>query len=260
MKRKAEEETKESGDGGRKEKKTAVKEPVIVQNQDEYLEHRLALLEKEKGLTRMRDEVSKLRQELPWVEVTKDYIFDGPNGTSVTLQGLFKGKSQLVVQHFMFGPEWEAGCKSCSFMADHMSEAATKHLAAKDVSYVAIGRAPMSKLEAFQSRMGWKTEFYSSNKNDFDYDFGVAFRKEAYDKEGGVMSYNFAEQSFFMEDFPGISVFVIHDGKVFHTYSTYSRGLDPFITTYQFLDIVPKGRDEGDEKYKMSWLKLHDEY
>lgn len=224
---------------------------------DEWIAARKALLEKEKAFTRARDALSEARQQLPWERVGKDYVFDTPEGR-VTLSGLFDGRSQLIVYHFMFGPDWEAGCKSCSFLADHFDPAVIR-LAQRDVTMVAASTAPLDKLQRFRERMGWSFRWVSSGGSDFNRDFGVTFTEAEIAR--GDAEYNYAKRGFPSTEAPGASVFYKNaDGAIFHTYSVYQRGLDMFITAYHYLDIVPKGRDEAGLPYTMEWLRLHDEY
>ena len=228
----------------------------VVRHED-WVAARQDLLAKEKAFTRMRDELSRQRREMPWEAVEKAYVFDGPDG-EVTLAELFDGRSQLIVYHFMFGPDWEEGCKSCSYLADHFNPAIV-HLNQRDVTMVAASRAPLEKLEAFKRRMGWTFPWVSSLGNDFNWDFQVSFKQE--DLDSGQVTYNYAQTSFPMTEAPGISVFRADDaGRIFHTYSSYARGLDMFIGTYHLLDIVPKGRDEDALPFTMAWIKLHDSY
>ncbi len=222
----------------------------------EWLAARKTLLAKEKELTKLRDELSEARRRLPWVKVPADYVFDHPDGKR-TLSELFGDKSQLVIYHFMFDPSWEAGCKSCSFWADNF-ERSVVHLAHRDVNLVAVSRAPLAKLRAFAKRLGWSFEWVSSFENQFNYDFGVSFTPEQVEK--GSVEYNFVEQKAYGGELPGISVFFKDpDGAVFHTYSTYGRGLDMMNATYHYLDLVPKGRDEANTG-NMGWLRLRDSY
>lgn len=228
----------------------------IVQ-QEAWLAARLALLEQEKALTRARDELAAARRRLPWVEIAKDYVFDGLDGP-VTLADLFAGKSQLIVYHFMLGPGWSEGCKSCSFLADHI-DAALVHLAQRDVTLVVVSRAPLPEITAFKQRMGWHFPWVSSNRNDFNFDFHVSFTKDELAK--GEIEYNYGQRSFPSEEAPGLSVFHKSPaGDIFHTYSTYARGLDPLVGTYTYLDLVPKGRDEADLPFTMGWVRHHDRY
>ena len=228
-----------------------------VVSRAEWLAARTALLVREKELTRLRDELSRERRALPWVKVEKRYVFDGPDG-SATLDELFGKQSQLVVYHFMFSPEWDEGCKSCSFWADNFDGIGV-HLGHRDVRFVAISRAPLTKIEAFRQRMGWTFAWVSSFRNDFNYDFQVSFRPE--DLQRGSVIYNYAETPMNMTDREGVSVFYQDDrGAVFHTYSCYARGIDAVNGTYQFLDLVPKGRDEDRLQFTQSWVRHHDRY
>lgn len=223
----------------------------------EWVEARKALLAREKELTRLRDAISAERKALPWEPVETDYVFAGP-AAAVRLSELFDGRNQLIVYHFMYGPDWEAGCKSCSFIADHFNPAIV-HLNQRDVSFVAVSRAPIEVLEAFKKRMGWDFAWVSSANNSFNRDFNVSFSEEEIKR--GDAYYNYANKGFPSTEAPGASVFFKDgDGKIFHTYSVYQRGLDMFITAYHYLDIVPRGRDEDDLSYTMDWLRLHDEY
>ena len=236
--------------------KSTIERPKVV-SEAEWLAARKELLRKEKELTRRRDELGKQRRELPWVRVEKEYTFDGPSGNE-KLSDLFAGRSQLVVYHFMFGPEWQEGCPSCSFNMDH-TDGALIHLAQRDVTFVAISRAPWSKIEAFKKRMGWRFTWVSSHGSDFNYDYHVSFRKEEMAK--GKVYYNFDMQEFPSEEAPGISVFYKDkNGDVFHTYSSYARGTEGSVGTYSYLDLVPKGRDEDALAFTMAWVRHHDRY
>ena len=233
-----------------------IERPRVV-SRDEWLAARKQLLAKKKQLTRQRDAVSDERRELPWLKVEKNYVFDGPDGKE-TLADLFQGKNQLIVYHFMFGPEWNEGCPRCSFNMDH-TDGALVHLAQRDVRFVAISRAPLPKIEAFKKRMGWRFNWVSSYGNDFNYDYHVSFTKDEMAK--GNVYYNFDMNEFPSEEAPGISVFYKQGtGDIFHTYSTYERGNDPLIGTYNYLDLVPKGRDEFGLQDAMSWVRHHDRY
>ncbi|MEK9945590.1 MAG: thioredoxin family protein [Alphaproteobacteria bacterium] len=224
---------------------------------DDWLNARKTLLQKEKAFTRARDALSAARRALPWRKVDKDYVFDGPDGKQ-SLAELFAGRSQLLVYHFMFDPTWDEGCKSCSFIADHYDPAVV-HLAQRDVTLVTVSKAPLDKLQAFRDRMGWSFKWVSSFENDFNRDFGVSFTQT--EIESGRAHYNYADNGFPTTEAPGLSVFAKGDeGQVFHTYSSYGRGLDMFLTAYHYLDVVPKGRDEDALPYSMSWLRLHDSY
>jgi predicted dithiol-disulfide oxidoreductase (DUF899 family) len=228
-----------------------------VVSKDEWLVARKQHLSKEKEFTRLRDELSRQRRELPWVRVEKNYAFDGPKGKE-TLADLFDGRSQLIVYHFMFGPEWEEGCPSCSFLSDHV-DGGLVHLAHRDVTFLVVSRAPLPKIEAFKKRMGWRFKWVSSYGSDFNFDYHVSFTKDEMAK--GKVHYNFELNEFPSEEAPGISVFYKNgSGDVFHTYSSYARGLDMLVGAYNYLDLVPKGRDEGDLPWTMAWLRHHDRY
>jgi predicted dithiol-disulfide oxidoreductase (DUF899 family) len=236
--------------------KSTIERPKVV-SETEWLAARKELLRKEKELTRLRDELGRQRRELPWVRVEREYTFDGPSGNQ-KLSDLFAGRSQLVVYHFMFGPEWQEGCPSCSFNMDH-TDGALPHLAQRDVTFVAISRAPRSKIEAFKKRMGWRFTWVSSHGSDFNYDYHVSFTKE--DMAKGKVYYNFDMQEFPSEEAPGISVFYKdQNGDVFHTYSSYARGTEGSVGTYSYLDLVPKGRDEDALAFTMAWVRHHDRY
>lgn len=232
-----------------------LKEPVIV-SREEWLKARRELLEKEKELTRFYDKICNERRSLPWVKIEKSYSFEGPNGT-VNLEELFEGRSQLIVQHFMFAPGWDEGCVGCSFGADHMGGALI-HLENHDVSFVAISRAPYSKIEAFKRRMDWHFNWVSSNESDFNYDFNVSFKKE--NTKNGKIFYNYQWNDFDGEETPGTSVFYKDDsGTVYHTYSAFGRG-DEF-GTYMLLDLTPKGRNEKGPNFNLTdWVRHHDKY
>jgi predicted dithiol-disulfide oxidoreductase (DUF899 family) len=225
-------------------------------SQNEWLKARKALLAKEKEFTHQRDALSAARRDLPWVKVEKNYVFDGPAGKE-TLTDLFDGRSQLIIYHFMLGPGWMQGCPSCSYLADHF-DGANIHLVQRDVSLVVVSRAPLAEIAAYQKRMGWKFKWVSSSNNDFNFDFHVSFRPE--DKSGGKVEYNYEITEFPSEEAPGLSAFIKQDGAVFHTYSTYGRGLDILLGAYNFLDMAPKGRDEDALPWSMAWVRRHDEY
>ncbi len=233
-----------------------IKPPIV--SRDEWVEVRKAHLAKEKENTRQRDELARQRRELPWVKVDETYVFDAPLG-KVTLADLFGAHSQLLIYHFMFGPDWAEGCPSCSFICDHIN-GATVHLAARDVSLVMVSRAPLPKIEEFKKRMGWHFPWVSSQGNSFNHDFHVYFTPE--EKAMGKVNYNYTMQSFPSEEAPGASVFYkdSKSGEVFHTYSTFGRGLDAMMGTYVLLDLVPKGRDEDQLPFAMQWVRHHDRY
>lgn len=232
--------------------------PPKVVSKDEWLKARLELLDKEKAHSRARDEVTRARQTLPWVMVEKNYTFEGPNGKE-SLSDLFADMSQLIIQHFMFDTDWDAGCKACSFMADHIDRSVI-HIAHRDTAFVAVSIAPWQKLDAYKKRMNWTFKWVSSANNDFNRDFNVSFTDEELANKKAY--YNFRENAGFpVKEAPGISVFAKDDkGQVYHTYSAYARGLETFITAYDLLDIVPKGRDEDDLSYGMEWLRHKDRY
>ena len=226
-----------------------------VVSPQEWLAARKEFLAKEKEFTRLRDQLSQQRRELSWVKVDKEYVFEGPNGPE-TLSDLFAGRSQLIVYHFMYGPDWDEGCKSCSFMADNYDNIIV-HLNQRDVTMVTISRAPLETLLAFQKRMGWHFKWLSSVNNEFNFDYHVSATPEEMDN--GEMYYNYRQNDFVMEEAPGASVFYKDEaGNIYHTYSTYERGLDMFLTAYHYLDLVPKGRDEDGRG--MFWVRHHDKY
>ena len=223
----------------------------------EWVASRKELLRKEKEFTRLRDDLSRQRRDLPWEKVEKEYVFDGPQG-KVTLGDLFGGRSQLIVYHFMFGPGWEQGCPSCSYLADHFGGSLV-HLANRDVTLAVISRAPMDQIDAFKKRMGWEFRWVSSFANDFNQDYHVSFTKE--EMASSKVNYNYEIAEFPSEEAPGASVFYKNEaGEIFHTYSTYARGLDILVGTYNFLDLAPKGRDEDGLAFSMAWVRHHDRY
>jgi predicted dithiol-disulfide oxidoreductase (DUF899 family) len=222
-----------------------------------WTEQRMKLLEREKALTRLRDQVASERRALPWRRIAKDYVFDTPAGRR-TLAELFGARRQLMVQHFMFGPGWEQGCPSCSYMADHI-DGMNIHLAHRDIRFVAVSRAPLHDIEQFRGRMGWTFDWVSSHGSDFNFDFAVSFTPEAL--ATGKVRYNYRDGYFPAEEAPGISVFCKDDaGDVFHTYSTFGRGVEVMMGAYMLMDLTPRGRDEGDGFYKMEWVRHHDRY
>ncbi len=225
-----------------------------IVSESEWVEARKRLLAREKELTHLQEKVAEERRALPWVKVTKNYVFDTPEGKK-TLSDLFGGNSQLIVYHFMFAPDWKEGCVGCSFLSDHV-DGANQHLKQHDVTYVAASRAPLEKLLAYRKRMGWKFPWVSSEGSDFNYDYGVSFRKE--DLAKGEVTYNFETIKNTMEDLHGTSVFIKDaDGTIYHTYSSYARGDERTLATYAWLDITPNGRNETTG---MSWIKRHDQY
>ena len=237
------------------EKHATLQHTVVTEQ--EWIAARKELLGREKEFTRQRDELSRLRRELPWVKVSQNYVFDGPNGKE-TLADLFGGKSQLIIYHFMFGPGWEEGCPSCSMLADHINGILT-HLAQRDARFVAVSRARAHQIEAFKKRMGWNFKWVSSFENGFNRDFNVSFSQQEMAAQN--MYYNYQMQNFPADEAPGLSVFYKDDaGNIFHTYSTYGRGLDILLNVYNFLDMTPKGRDEDALAFSMAWVRHHDRY
>lgn len=231
--------------------------PNRVVTREQWVAARKEHLAEEKEFTRLRDELSAKRRQLPWVRVEKDYVFHGANG-EVSLDDLFEGRHQLIVYHFMYGPDWEEGCPSCSFWADNYDRVIV-HLNHRDISMVAISNSSSKNLEAYRKRMGWSFKWLSSLKNDFNRDYHVSFSPE--EIACGKMTYNFSETSFPSSEGPGLSVFYRDDdANVFHTYSCYARGLDMLNTAYHHMDLVPKGRDESGLAHSMSWLRRHDQY
>jgi predicted dithiol-disulfide oxidoreductase (DUF899 family) len=229
--------------------------PVV--SPQEWLEARKQLLAEEKEFTRLRDALSAKRRALPWVRVDKTYSFDGPSGPA-TLSDLFGPRQQLIVQHFMFAPEWEKPCKSCSFWADGYN-GIVPHLEQRDTRLVAVSRAPRAKLQQRARRMGWTFPWYSSGEGDFSYDFAVSFRPD--DLARGPVSYNYASREMKMSDLPGISAFYKdEDGAIYHTYSSFARGLDMMNAAYHYLDLTALGRHEEGLPSPMNWVRLHDEY
>jgi predicted dithiol-disulfide oxidoreductase (DUF899 family) len=230
--------------------------PKVVSH-EEWLKARLELLAAEKEFTRRRDALTRRRMGMPWERVEKNYVFDAPDGRR-PLAELFDGRRQLLVQHFMLGPGWEQGCPSCSYMADH-TDGMNVHLAQRDVTFLAVSRAPLAEIERFRRRMGWRFKWVSSHGSDFNYDFGVSFTPKEVAK--GEVHYNYGAWRHAHEELPGISVFYRDDaGEVFHTYSTYGRGVEVMMGTYNMLDLVPKGRDEDHLSHTMEWVRHHDRY
>ena len=229
--------------------------PVV--SRDRWIAERKTLLAHEKELTHLRDRIAEERRALPWVRLEQDYVFDTVDGPR-KLSELFQGRRQLLVQHFMLGPGWEEGCPSCSYMADH-TDGMTLHLAARDTTFVAVSRAPLEEIERFRSRMGWKFTWVSSHASDFNFDFGVSFTPEQRARED--ISYNYGTQPMNAEELPGISAFIRDDaGAVFHTYSTYGRGVEAMMGTYMLLDLTALGRHEEGLSFPMAWVKHHDRY
>lgn len=232
----------------------AIRDHAVVPHVD-WVKARLALLEREKAFSRARDELNRARREMPWELVDKSYVFETPDGKA-SLGDLFAGKRQLVVYHFMFAPDAKEGCKHCSFWAEHFDSLGA-HLGARDTRFVAISRAPLDTLRAFQTRMGWQFPWYSSGDGDFNYDLGVSFKPEERAEGRGVYNYVANERG---ADREGLSVFYKDEaGRVLHTYSSYARGIDLLNTTYNVLDLTPKGRDE-EPGYAQAWVRLKDRY
>ena len=233
---------------------TLARHPVV--SHEEWLKARTAFLVREKEFTRLRDELSRARRELPWERVEKAYTFETPEGARM-LAELFAGRSQLVVYHFMFAPEADQGCPHCSFWADNFDPVIV-HLNQRDVTMVAVSRAPLAKLEAFKKRMGWSFRWASSGEGDFNYDFGASFRPDQVQAGAGFYNYRMGPVG---RDREGVSVFYREaSGTVFHTYSAYARGIDILNTAYNYLDLVPKGRDEDGLEFVQAWVRHHDRY
>jgi len=229
-----------------------------VATEDKWVAARKELLREEKEFTRMRDRLAAKRRELPWVKVGKNYVFDSPSGP-VSLPELFNGRSQLAVYHFMMGPGWTEGCPNCSLIADHLVPT-IPHLQARDVSLAVISRAPVEEIMPFKERMGWSFNWVSSNRNDFNFDYHVSFSEEEMARK--TVYYNFGLREFPNAEAPGFSVFAKGaNGDIYHTYSTYGRGVEQFMGMYTVLDVTPKGRDEEPDKvFKMDWVRYHDSY
>jgi predicted dithiol-disulfide oxidoreductase (DUF899 family) len=229
-----------------------------VVSQNEWLSARKALLAKEKDLTKARDALSAARRELPWVKVEKTYLFDTPEGKR-TLADLFEGRSQLIIKHFMLGPDWEEGCVGCSFEMDHI-QAALQHIEHHDVTVVAVARAPLAKIEAFRKRMGWHFKWVSSAGSDFNFDYHVSFTPE--EMASGEVFYNYRKDKAVSDELSGLSVFTRNAaGDIFHTYSAFGRGAEEVLTTYMLLDLTPKGRNENGPGFNLTdWVRHHDRY
>lgn len=229
-----------------------------IVSQEEWLAARKAHLAAEKALTRARDELCQQRRELPWVKVEKNYVFDTPAGRK-TLSELFEGRSQLIVKHFMMAPGQKDGCVGCSFEVDHV-EGALQHIENHDVKFVSVARAPLSEIEAFKTRMGWRFDWVSSHGSDFNYDFNVSFTPEQVAK--GKAFYNFEETQVPLEDLSGFSVFYRNEqGEIFHTYSSFGRGAEEVLGSYMLLDMTPKGRNEPGPNFNLTdWVRHHDRY
>lgn len=234
-----------------------MKTHIEATDREAWIQARREVLAQEKALTRQSDELAAQRRALPWLRIAKEYEFESNDGKQ-TLRDLFGTKSQLVIYHFMFGPDWEEGCKACSFWADHFDRI-IPHLAARDVSLVAVSRGPLARLTEFAARMGWQHPWVSSLNSDFNQDFGVTLSRE--ELAAGTAQYNYATAEGDYDERPGVSVFARDDeGAIFHTYSCYARGLDILNSAYRFLDLVPKGRDEDDFPFPMAWLNYRDAY
>lgn len=229
-----------------------------IVTREEWLDVHKRHLVNEKELTRRRDQLSAARRELPWVRIDKPYVFEGPNGKE-TLADLFGGRSQLIVKHFMLGPGWKEGCVGCSFHSDHI-DGAVPHLAQHDVTLLAVSRAPFAEIEAFKRRMGWRFKWVSSYGSDFNYDFHVSFTQDELAK--GEVYYNYELRKLQSEEMSGISVFYKDvAGDIFHTFSSYARGGDILLGTYNYLDLTPKGRNETGPNYNLTdWVRHHDRY
>jgi predicted dithiol-disulfide oxidoreductase (DUF899 family) len=225
--------------------------------ENEWIEARKALLKKERELTILRDQLNQQRRELPWKEVNKEYVFEGPNGKQ-TLTELFDGRSQLIVYHFMFDPSWEAACLHCSFWADNFNGIIV-HLNQRDVTMIAVSRAPYSKLAVYEKRMGWDFKWVSSYDTDFNFDYHVSFTPEELGRKDAFYNYNL--QDTHSSEREGVSVFHKDPAnRVYHTYSAYARGIDMLNVAYHYLDLVPKGRDEAGHEFPQFWVRRHDEY
>lgn len=228
-----------------------------IVNQEEWLQARKEFMLKEKEFTKAREALSKARRALPKVKIDKDYRFQGTDG-ELTLADLFKGRSQLVIYHFMLGPGWEEGCPSCSFWADNYNGTEI-HLAHRDITLAVVSRGSLDTIQAYRQRMGWGFDWYSSEGSDFNFDFAVSFTEEQ--RESGEPNYNFGTIPFSMDEGPGFSVFEKdEEGNVYHTYSTFARGLDIFNSAYHIMDMTPKGRNEDDLPFTMAWVRRHDQY
>jgi len=229
--------------------------PIV--SHEQWLAKRRELLRKEKELTRLHDRLAAERRDLPWERIDKNYVFDAPGG-KVRIADLFGGRSQLAIYHFMFGPDWQEGCPSCSYVSDHLN-AVLPHLAARDVTVTMVSRAPLAKIEAFKKRMGWRFPWVSSHETDFNTDFHVSFTQQQMAQ--GKVDYNYTLQEFPSDEAPGLSLFYKNpSGEIFHTYSTFGRGLESLIGAYMLLDLAPKGRDEDELPFPMEWVRYHDRY
>lgn len=232
-----------------------VKEHKVV-SPKAWLVARKRLLAKEKKFSKLRDRLARQRRDLPWVKVDKEYVFDGPAG-KVTFADLFDGKSQLIVYHFMFGPGWKDGCPHCSFWADHY-DSVNIHIGQRDTAFAVVSRAPLAEIKPFKKRMGWRFNWLSSFGTDFNFDFNVSFTPEQI--KSGVLPYNYGKIKMKIDEREGVSAFYKDKkGGIYHTYSSYARGIDLMNTTYNFLDLTAKGRDENPDA-SQNWVRYHDEY
>jgi predicted dithiol-disulfide oxidoreductase (DUF899 family) len=227
-----------------------------VVSQKAWLTARKKLLLEEKKFSKLRDKLNLQRRKLPWVKIEKDYVFDGPTGR-VKFADLFRGKSQLIIYHFMFGPEWGNGCPHCSFWADHF-DSVNFHIGRRDTSFAVVSRAPWKEIEPFKNRMGWKFNWLSSFETDFNFDFNVSFTPEQ--RKNGTAIYNYRPLAMDIDEREGVSAFYRDkNGDIYHTYSSYERGIDLMNTTYNFIDLTAKGRDENPD-HPQDWVRYHDEY
>lgn len=233
-------------------------QPHKIVSREDWIAARIALLEREKEMTRLRDKLAEERRALPWVKVEKTYVFTTPRGKR-SLGDLFEGRSQLIVKHFMLAPGQLDGCVGCSFEMDHV-EAALQHLEQHDVKLVAVARAPLEEIEAFRTRMGWHFDWVSSFGSDFNYDFDASFTPAQI--EQGEAFYNYRKTKLPLEDLSGFSVFCKNEkGEIFHTYSAFGRGAEEVLGTYMLLDLTPKGRNEtGPNRNLTDWVRHHDRY
>lgn len=235
----------------------AINGPRNVGSREDWLVQRKTLLAREKAFNKSRDALSAARRDLPWVPVTRPYLFEGASGQN-TFADLFDGKSQLIVYHFMYGADWDAGCKSCSYWIDNF-DGIQNHLAARDTALVLVSSAPYETLAAYRKRLGWTLPWFSAQGPGFNQDYGISFTPEQMQPDAA--NYNYRQTTMPSSEMPGASVFVKDDGgDIYHTYSTYSRGLDMLNGAYHLLDLTPKGRDENGLPGTMSWLRRHDEY
>ena len=233
---------------------TTEKAAAKVVSPVKWLDARKQLLAKEREFTHLRDELSRLRREMPWEKVEKKYVFEGPKGKQ-TLADLFEGRSQLIIYHFMFGPGWKEGCPSCSYISDSF-DGVIPHIRQRDTTLTVVSRATWPEIEAFQKRMGWRFHWVSSFGTDFNYDYQVTGQKD----DAGKTYYNYERTEFPSDELPGLSVFSKRDGEIYHSYSSYARGLDILLPTYNLLDMTPKGRDEEGLPWPMAWVRHHDRY